>query len=116
MQVPKSYGDISLAHSCLAERWLAVLFQVVESEPRMGADFCFNVYDGKRALMVAASSQDEKVQWMEDIVETVQVKQYVLYIYIFIYLIGIIFLSNTPIFFVVSAPCSLVTHGTYIRR
>jgi len=46
--------------------------QVVESEPRMGADFCFNVYDGKRALMVAASSQDEKVQWMEDIVETVQ--------------------------------------------
>ena len=47
--------------------------QVVESEPRMGADFCFNVYDGKRALMVAASSQDEKLQWMEDIVETVQV-------------------------------------------
>ncbi|XP_023320038.1 FERM, ARHGEF and pleckstrin domain-containing protein 2 isoform X2 [Eurytemora carolleeae] len=46
--------------------------QVVESEPRMGADFCFNVYDGKRALMVAASSQTEKLQWMEDIVETVQ--------------------------------------------
>jgi hypothetical protein len=39
----------------------------------MGADFCFNVYDGKRALMVSAPSQSEKVQWMEDIVETVQV-------------------------------------------
>ena len=26
--------------------------QVVDSEPRMGADFCFNIYDGKRALMV----------------------------------------------------------------
>ena len=41
----------------------------------MGADFCFNIYDGKRALMVAASSQTEKLQWMEDIVETVQVKE-----------------------------------------
>ena len=49
--------------------------QVVDSEPRMGADFCFNVYDGKRALMVSAPSQSEKVQWMEDIVETVQVSQ-----------------------------------------
>ena len=39
----------------------------------MGADFCFNVYDGKRALMVAAGSQNDKVQWMEDITETVQV-------------------------------------------
>jgi len=46
--------------------------QVVDSEPRMGADFCFNIYDGKRALMVAASSQGEKLQWMEDIAETVQ--------------------------------------------
>ena len=47
--------------------------QVVDSEPRMGADFCFNIYDGKRALMVAAASQGEKLQWMEDIAETVQV-------------------------------------------
>jgi len=46
--------------------------QVVDSEPRMGADFCFNIYDGKRALMVAAASQAEKLQWMEDITETVQ--------------------------------------------
>ena len=49
--------------------------QVVDSEPRMGADFCFNIYDGKRALMVAAASQLEKSQWMEDIAETVQVRE-----------------------------------------
>merc|ERR1719438_98787 len=46
--------------------------QVVDSEPRMGAEFCFNIYDGKRALMVAAASSSEKSQWMEDIGETVQ--------------------------------------------
>ena len=46
----------------------------MDSEPRMGADFCFNIYDGKRALMVAAASQSEKSQWMEDILETVQVR------------------------------------------
>ena len=46
---------------------------MVDSEARMGADFCFNVYDGKRALMVAAATQNDKVQWMEDITETVQV-------------------------------------------
>ena len=40
----------------------------------MGADFCFNIYDGKRALMVAAASSSEKSQWMEDIGETVQVR------------------------------------------
>ena len=62
------------AHYPIRLPYYKTLFvQVVESEPRMGADFCFNVYDGKRALMVAASSQDEKLQWMEDIVETVQV-------------------------------------------
>ena len=40
----------------------------------MGADFCFNIYDGKRALMVAAATQAEKTQWMDDITETVQVR------------------------------------------
>ena len=39
----------------------------------MGAEFCFNIYDGKRALMVAAASSTEKSQWIEDIGETVQV-------------------------------------------
>ena len=47
---------------------------MVDSEPRMGAEFCFNIYDGKRALMVAAASSSEKSQWMEDIGETVQVR------------------------------------------
>ena len=41
----------------------------------MGAEFCFNIYDGKRALMVAAASSSEKSQWMEDIGETVQVRE-----------------------------------------
>ena len=50
------------------------MYQVVDSESRMGADFCFNIYDGKRALMVAAASQSEKNQWMDDIAETVQVQ------------------------------------------
>ncbi len=52
------------------------VFKVVDSEPRMGAEFCFNIYDGKRALMVAAASSSEKSQWMEDIGETVQVRRY----------------------------------------
>ena len=47
----------------------------MDSEPRMGAEFCFNIYDGKRALMVAAASSSEKSQWMEDIGETVQVRE-----------------------------------------
>ena len=32
---------------------ILIILQVVDSEPRMGADFCFNIYDGKRALMVS---------------------------------------------------------------
>ena len=64
-------GLAILMTSCM----IPLYVQVVDSEPRMGADFCFNVYDGKRALMVSAPSQSEKVQWMEDIVETVQVSQ-----------------------------------------
>ena len=38
----------------------------------MEAKFCFNIYDGKRALILAAASQSEKLQWMEDIAETIQ--------------------------------------------
>ena len=54
--------------------WPLFINKVVDSEPRMGAEFCFNIYDGKRALMVAAASSTEKSQWMEDIGETVQVR------------------------------------------
>ncbi len=46
---------------------------MLDSEPRLGADHCFNVYDGKKALLVAAASQEEKLQWMEDVAEAAQV-------------------------------------------
>ena len=39
----------------------------------MEADHCFNIYDGKKALLVAAANQEEKIQWMEDIAEAAQV-------------------------------------------
>ena len=46
---------------------------VLDSEPRMGGEYCFNIYDGKKALLVAANCQEEKIQWMEDIAEAAQV-------------------------------------------
>ena len=48
---------------------------VLDSEARMEADHCFNIYDGKKALLVAAANQEEKIQWMEDIAEAAQVKK-----------------------------------------
>jgi hypothetical protein len=47
---------------------------VLDSEPRLGAEFCFNLYDGKKAVLLAASNQQEKMQWMEDIAEAAQVR------------------------------------------
>lgn len=47
---------------------------ILESEPRMGAEHCFNIYDGKKAILVAAGSQAEKIQWMEDISDAIQVR------------------------------------------
>ena len=32
-------------------------------------EHCFNIYDGKKALLVAAANREEKLQWMEDIEE-----------------------------------------------
>ena len=46
---------------------------VLDSEPRLGADFCFNLYDGKKAVLLAVGSQAEKVCWMDDIAEAAQV-------------------------------------------
>ena len=46
---------------------------VLDSEPRLGAEFCFNLYDGKKAILLAAGSHAEKVFWMDDIVEAAQV-------------------------------------------
>ena len=50
-------------------------FPVLDSEARMEADHCFNIYDGKKALLVAAANQEEKIQWMEDIAEAAQVNR-----------------------------------------
>lgn len=46
---------------------------VLDSEPRLGQENCFNLYDGKKAVLVAASNHAEKLCWMEDIAEAAQV-------------------------------------------
>merc|ERR1719211_495813 len=46
---------------------------VLDSEPRLGQEHCFNLYDGKKAVLVAASSHAEKLCWMEDIAEAAQI-------------------------------------------
>ena len=46
---------------------------VLDSEPRLGQEHCFNLYDGKKAVLIAASSHAEKLCWMEDIAEAAQV-------------------------------------------
>ena len=69
-------------------------WQVVDSEPRMGADFCFNIYDGKRALMVAAATQAEKTQWMDDITETVQVRMELIVYLVSIFIVSMLLCSN----------------------
>jgi len=45
---------------------------VLDSEPRLGQEHCFNLYDGKKAVLIAASSHAEKLCWMEDIAEAAQ--------------------------------------------
>ena len=51
---------------------------VLDSEPRLGQEHCFNLYDGKKAVLIAASSHAEKLCWMEDIAEAAQVGRTVL--------------------------------------
>ena len=53
---------------------------VLDSEPRLGAEFCFNLYDGKKAILLAAGSHAEKVFWMDDIAEAAQVLAFTMYI------------------------------------
>ena len=60
----------------------------------MGADFCFNIYDGKRALMVAAATQAEKTQWMDDITETVQVRMELIVYLVSILKVSMLLCSN----------------------
>jgi len=45
---------------------------VEESEPKLGNLFCFTIYGGNRALLVAANSQEEKDKWIEDINQAVE--------------------------------------------
>nr|CAD7196275.1 unnamed protein product [Timema douglasi] len=45
---------------------------VEEAENKMGANFCFNIYGGNRILTVAASSQEEKDKWLEDLTSAIQ--------------------------------------------
>ena len=56
-------------HGQMALRDLTVL----DSEPRLGAEFCFNLYDGKKAVLLSASTYTEKICWMDDIAEAAQV-------------------------------------------
>ena len=46
---------------------------VLDSEPRLGQEHCFNLYDGKKAVLVAAATHAEKLCWMEDIAEAAQI-------------------------------------------
>jgi len=55
-------------HGQMALRDLTVL----DSEPRLGAEFCFNLYDGKKAVLLSASTYTEKICWMDDIAEAAQ--------------------------------------------
>ncbi|XP_054721469.1 FERM, ARHGEF and pleckstrin domain-containing protein 2-like [Uloborus diversus] len=45
---------------------------VEETEPKMGVTNCFTIYGGNRALMVAASSAEERQKWLKDLTETIQ--------------------------------------------
>ncbi|XP_049801238.1 FERM, ARHGEF and pleckstrin domain-containing protein 1 [Schistocerca nitens] len=47
---------------------------MVEESPenKMGANYCFTIYGGNRALTVAAGSQEEKDKWIEDLTVAIQ--------------------------------------------
>jgi hypothetical protein len=80
---------------------------VLDSEPRLGAEFCFNLYDGKKAVLLAASNQQEKMQWMEDIAEAAQVT-----IFLNIFLVCFIWLPFFPLCYNVIAITNYV-HPVY---
>lgn len=44
---------------------------VEESEDRIGTSYSFTIYGGNRTLTVAASSQEEKDKWVEDLLEAI---------------------------------------------
>ncbi|EEB10924.1 FERM, RhoGEF and pleckstrin domain-containing protein, putative [Pediculus humanus corporis] len=45
---------------------------IEQSDDKMGTNFTFTIYGGNRTLIVAASSQEEKERWLEDLYEAVQ--------------------------------------------
>lgn len=47
---------------------------MVEESPenKMGANYCFTIYGGNRALTVAAGTQEEKDKWIEDLTVAIQ--------------------------------------------
>ncbi|XP_035210946.1 FERM, ARHGEF and pleckstrin domain-containing protein 2-like [Stegodyphus dumicola] len=45
---------------------------VEETEPKMGVTNCFTIYGGNRALMVAASCDEERKKWLKDLTDTIQ--------------------------------------------
>ncbi|XP_076363277.1 FERM, ARHGEF and pleckstrin domain-containing protein 2-like [Tachypleus tridentatus] len=45
---------------------------VEDSDPKMGAGHCFNIYGGSRALIVSASCEEEKKKWLTDLSEAIQ--------------------------------------------
>ena len=57
LQVMVMMMMIVMAMMIMMMELIIIIIQVVDSEPRMGADFCFNIYDGKRALMVIITKQ-----------------------------------------------------------
>lgn len=42
---------------------------VEETEPKLGINYCFTIYGGERALMVAAHSHEERRIWLRDLTE-----------------------------------------------
>lgn len=46
---------------------------VEETEPKMGVTNCFTIYGGNRALMVAASSDEDRKKWLRDLTDTIKV-------------------------------------------
>ncbi|XP_054168607.1 FERM, ARHGEF and pleckstrin domain-containing protein 1-like [Oppia nitens] len=55
----KVHGHLPLQH-----------IMVEPTEPKLGVNYCFTIYAGERALMVAANSEEERNIWLKDLSET----------------------------------------------
>ncbi|KAG1659945.1 FERM, ARHGEF and pleckstrin domain-containing protein 2 [Nymphon striatum] len=43
-----------------------------ETESKLGADHCFTIYGTQQALLLAASTENQKIKWMNDIAKAVE--------------------------------------------